>query len=236
MSIETPKKPDEPLLPQQYEEATGGGAEAAEMARRGLSRRQLLRRAVGGVLGLVGAEAIAGSLAMFYPNLAGQFGSPIDVGAKGTFPASLPHEAELDSKGIFYKAAAKAYIVHLAADTPFLLPKSVLDNQLDAESWVKDPDNDGTYWVALYQKCVHLGCRVPFRDDCHSFKCPCHGSHYNVDGEYIDGPAPRSLDRFEISFTPGGDLVVNTGKINSAVQRPNRQTQLISTDGTACSA
>ncbi len=65
---------------------------------------------------------------------------------------------------------------------------------MDAQDWVKD--SDGTYWLALYQVCVHLGCKVPFRDDCHSFKCPCHGSHYNIDGEYLDGPAPRSLDRF----------------------------------------
>jgi cytochrome b6-f complex iron-sulfur subunit len=232
MSIETPKKPEGPLLPQQYEEATGGGALAAEMARRGLSRRQVLRRAVGGVLGLVGAEAIAGSLAMFYPNLAGQFGSPIDVGPKSQFKASAPHEAQLDSQGIFYAASAKAYIVHLTATTPFLLNGTTLTNQLDAEWWVKDT-SDGTYWIALYQKCVHLGCRVPFRDDCHSFKCPCHGSHYNVDGEYLDGPAPRSLDRFDISFQ-GADLIVNTGKINSLVQRPGTQTRLISTDGTDC--
>jgi cytochrome b6-f complex iron-sulfur subunit len=233
MSIETPKKPDEPLLPQQYEEATGGGAEAAEMARRGLSRRQVLRRAVGGVLGLFAAEATAGSLAMFYPNLAGQFGSPIDVGPKSQFKASAPHDAQIDSQGIFYVASAKAYIMHLTSNTDFLLNGNTLSNQLDAESWVKD--SDGTYWVALYQKCVHLGCKVPFRDDCHSFKCPCHGSHYNVDGEYLDGPAPRSLDRFDITFQ-GADLVVNTGKINNAVERPDTQTRLISTDGTACTA
>ncbi len=232
MSIETPNKPDEPLLPQQYEVETGGGAEAAEMARRGLSRRQVLRRAVGGVLGLFGAEAIAGSLAMFYPNLAGQFGSPIDIGAKTQFKASAFHEAQIDSQGIFYVAAAKAYIVHLTGDTDFLLNGTVLGNQLDAESWVKD--SDGTYWIALYQKCVHLGCKVPFRDDCHSFKCPCHGSHYNVDGEYLDGPAPRSLDRFAVTFQ-GADLIVNTGIINNAVERPDTQTRLISTDNTACS-
>jgi cytochrome b6-f complex iron-sulfur subunit len=231
MSIETPKKP---TLPQEYEVMSGGGAEAAEMARRGLSRRQVLRRAVGGVLGLVGAEAIAGSLAMFYPNLAGQFGSPIDIGPKTQFKASLPHEASIDSQGIFYVASAKAYIMHLSADTSFVLGGSTLANQLDAESWVKD--SDGTYWAALYQKCVHLGCKVPFRDDCHSFKCPCHGSHYNVDGEYLDGPAPRSLDRFVVTFTSAGTLVVNTGQINNAVERPDSQTRLISTDGTDCTA
>ncbi len=231
MGIETPEKP---VLPQEYEVMTGGGAGAAEMARRGLSRRQVLRRAVGGVLGLVGAEAIAGSLAMFYPNLAGQFGSPINIGPKSQFKASAPHEASLDSQGIFYVAKAKAYIVHLTSNTPFLLSGTALDNQLDADSWVKDP-GDGTYWLALYQKCVHLGCRVPFRDDCHSFKCPCHGSHYNVDGEYIDGPAPRSLDRFVLTFE-GDNLVVNTGKINDAVQRPDNLTRLISNAGTECSA
>lgn len=230
MGIETPKQP---ALPQEYEVMSGGGAEAAEMTRRGLSRRQVLRRAVGGVLGLVGVEAIAGSLAMYYPNLAGQFGSPIDIGPKTQFPAAAPHDAALDSKGMFYVASAKAYIVHLTSATSFLLNGTSLDNQLAAESWVKD--SDGTYWIALYQKCVHLGCKVPFRDDCHSFKCPCHGSHYNVDGEYLDGPAPRSLDRFAMSFTSGGTLVVDTGKINNAVQRPLNQTQLLSTDGTACS-
>jgi cytochrome b6-f complex iron-sulfur subunit len=232
MSIESPKKP---VLPQEYEVMTGGGAEAAEMARRGLSRRQVLRRAVGGVLGLVSAEAIGGSLAMFYPNLAGQFGSAIDIGPKSQFPVSAFHEAVQDSKGIFYVAKAKVYIVHLAADTSFALSGKAKDNQLDAESWLKDP-KDGTYWVGLYQKCVHLGCRVPFRDDCHSFKCPCHGSHYNVDGEYIEGPAPRSLYRFVLSFTSADTVLVDTGKINNAVQRPDAQTRLISTDGTDCSA
>jgi cytochrome b6-f complex iron-sulfur subunit len=222
-----------PILPHEYEAVTGGGAETSEQIRRGLSRRQVLRRAVGGVLTLMGAEAMAGSLAMFYPNLAGQFGSPIDVGPKSQFKAALPHEATIDSQGVFYVAKAKVYMVHLVAQTPLLLQGSILSDLLDAETWVKD--TDGTYWLALYQRCVHLGCKVPFRDDCHSFKCPCHGSHYNVDGEYLDGPAPRSLDRFVFSFQ-SGNVIVDTGKLNHAVERPDAQTRLISTDGTACSA
>ena len=85
--------------------------------------------------------------------------------------------------------------------------------------------DDGTWWAALYQVCVHLGCKVPFRDDCVSFKCPCHGSHYNVDGEYLDGPAPRSLDRFVMTLTD--DLVrVDTGKLNQTVQRPDSGTRI----------
>ena len=44
---------------------------------------------------------------------------------------------------------------------------------------------------ALYQKCPHLGCRVPFCQSSGRFECPCHGSVYNLIGEYVSGPAPR---------------------------------------------
>jgi cytochrome b6-f complex iron-sulfur subunit len=53
---------------------------------------------------------------------------------------------------------------------------------------------------ALYQRCPHLGCRVPFCSSSDRFECPCHGSIYNLIGEYIGGPAPRGMDRFEISI------------------------------------
>jgi nitrite reductase/ring-hydroxylating ferredoxin subunit len=52
----------------------------------------------------------------------------------------------------------------------------------------------------LYQRCPHLGCRVPFCSSSDRFECPCHGSVYNLIGEYIAGPAPRGMDRFEISI------------------------------------
>lgn len=81
-------------------------------------------------------------------------------------------------------------------------------------------DKDGSYWLALYQVCVHLGCKVPFRNDCNSFECLCHGSRHNVDGEYLDVPAPRSLDRFAMPFDTSGDVLVDTGKLNQHVERP----------------
>jgi cytochrome b6-f complex iron-sulfur subunit len=230
MSIETSR------TPQEYEVLTGGGAESAELARRGISRRQMLRRAVAITLGLVGAEATYGALTMFYPNLAGQFGSVIQLKAKSAYPAAPQHQFALDQKGIFYESAAKTYIMHLDPNggTTFDLSGPALQANMDAQNWVKDPD--GTYWVSLYQVCVHLGCKVPFRNDCDSFKCPCHGSHYNVDGEYLDGPAPRSLDRFEMSFTSSGNVQVNTGKLNQHVERPDPQTRILSVPGVQCSA
>ena len=49
----------------------------------------------------------------------------------------------------------------------------------------------GTEIYALSQKCPHLGCRVPFCDSSGRFECPCHGSKYDLGGEWVQGPAPR---------------------------------------------
>jgi cytochrome b6-f complex iron-sulfur subunit len=226
MSINTP-----PITPQQYEVLHGGGAEAAEIAQQRLSRRRFLRRSMLAVYGLSGTAAIAGALYMMYPNLAGQFGSDLTVGTKASFPAAKPQDYKIGQAGIFYIQEAKTYLSHLAPGTTLLLSGTNLSDQLDAENFVKD--KDGSLWVALYQRCVHLGCTVPFRNDCVSFKCPCHGSHYNVDGEYLDGPAPRSLDRFAMSFS-GDNVVVSTGTLNNTVPHPDATTRIIPVPSQQC--
>jgi cytochrome b6-f complex iron-sulfur subunit len=52
--------------------------------------------------------------------------------------------------------------------------------------------------VALYKVCTHLGCLYNWNNQEVKFICPCHGSQFEADGQYIRGPAPRSLDRFVI--------------------------------------
>jgi cytochrome b6-f complex iron-sulfur subunit len=228
MSLDTP-----PITPQQYEVLHGGGAEAAEIAQRRLSRRRFLRRSMLSVCGLSTTAAVAGALYMLYPNLSGQFGAPITAGAKTDFPAAASlEEFALGSKGVFYNQAARTYVIHMASNFSFL-PIQGFASQLQSESVVKDAD--GSYWIALYQKCVHLGCTVPFRDDCNSFKCPCHGSHYDVMGEWLDGPAPISLNRFEVDLN-GSDVVVNTGVLNTKVPHPDNTTRLIAPPTKLCSA
>jgi len=221
------------ITPQQYEILHGGGAEAAEIAKDRLSRRRFLRRSMLAVWGLSTTAAVAGSLYMLYPSLAGQFGAALDVGKKTDFPPAVPDKFIVNQAGVFYRQSAKTYVIHLSKDTEFRLSGNNLTDQLDAESVVKD--GDGSYWIALYQRCVHLGCTVPFRNDCVSFKCPCHGSHYNVDGEWLDGPAPKSLDRFILSFT-GQDVTVDTGNINTKVPHPDATTRLIPVPGVQCGA
>lgn len=70
--------------------------------------------------------------------------------------------------------------------------------------------------LALWQRCTHLGCTVPWVEGEKQFHCPCHGSLYNTKGEVIGGPAPRPLDLFPISVDPStGALVVDTGHVIS---------------------
>jgi cytochrome b6-f complex iron-sulfur subunit len=52
--------------------------------------------------------------------------------------------------------------------------------------------------IALYKVCTHLGCLYNWNNQEVKFICPCHGSQFQADGQYIHGPAPRSLDRFVI--------------------------------------
>jgi cytochrome b6-f complex iron-sulfur subunit len=64
--------------------------------------------------------------------------------------------------------------------------------------------------VALYDVCVHLGCLYEWQAVTGRFECPCHGSKYSKQGKYIEGPAPRSLDRMVVAFNSGGQAVAVT--------------------------
>jgi cytochrome b6-f complex iron-sulfur subunit len=65
--------------------------------------------------------------------------------------------------------------------------------------------------LAIYQKCTHLGCAVPWVEGEGQFHCPCHGSLYDRFGEVIGGPAPRPMDVFPVTVQ-NGEVYVDTGK------------------------
>lgn len=48
--------------------------------------------------------------------------------------------------------------------------------------------------VALSSTCTHLGCTV--RKEPSFFRCPCHGSTYDLEGNVVRGPAEQSLERY----------------------------------------
>ncbi len=69
--------------------------------------------------------------------------------------------------------------------------------------------------LALYWKCPHLGCTVPWDDDERRFRCPCHGSIYDYVGRRLAGPAPRPLDLMRVTVLDSGDVRVDTGDIRT---------------------
>jgi len=72
--------------------------------------------------------------------------------------------------------------------------------------------------LALSPKCPHLGCHVPFCESSGRFECPCHGSIFDIGGEYITGPSPRGMDRYPIAVK-GRAVVVDTGSLETGPDR-----------------
>jgi cytochrome b6-f complex iron-sulfur subunit len=72
---------------------------------------------------------------------------------------------------------------------------------------------------ALYWKCVHLGCTVPWVEGEGSFHCPCHGSVFEYNGTRVAGPATRALDLMPSTVDESGAVTVNTSP-DTIVQRP----------------
>lgn len=64
--------------------------------------------------------------------------------------------------------------------------------------------------LALYGVCTHLGCLPKWSTTNARFECPCHGSKFEGDGAYIEGPAPRGLDRFPVTVTYSDGTSVDT--------------------------
>lgn len=60
---------------------------------------------------------------------------------------------------------------------------------------------ESTGFLSLYGVCTHLGCLPKWVPLNNRFECPCHGSKYQMSGLWIEGPAPRSLDRFKTTVT-----------------------------------
>lgn len=185
----------------------------------GITRRRFFNRAI---LGLFGGAFLGGLtisfLAFLWPKLSGGFGSPITVGTMEDLRRAI---AQPD--GTFtpkFVAAAQTWIV------PFNpTEKTEANNSFVGLPVVAGGEDGELPLMALWQKCVHLGCRVPSCDSSQGFECPCHGSKYNLHGEYEAGPAPRNLDRFAVEVTDRGELVVLTGEVFETARSKNKSVE-----------
>lgn len=61
---------------------------------------------------------------------------------------------------------------------------------------------DGGF-LALYRKCTHLGCTVPWEANQRQFVCPCHASAFDAKGDVLNPPAPRAMDLFPVIIEDG---------------------------------
>lgn len=69
---------------------------------------------------------------------------------------------------------------------------------------LKKSDTDITVYSPV---CPHLGCQVYFDRQAKVYVCPCHGSHFALDGSRVSGPTPRGLDVLPSKIDQGGLLV-----------------------------
>ena len=174
----------------------------------GVTRRQFFNRSLAAMsvawFGIMGIEI----LAFLWPKITGGFGSDVDAGSAAELVPEMTDTAGLITPAFI--PDARAYVVPAPAE----MSEQFADNDVVAGGL-----------MALYQRCVHLGCRVPWCDDSQGFECPCHGSKYNSIGEYFAGPAPRNLDRFAVHVTEEGRLIIRTGSI---VETPRAIAQSVS--------
>jgi cytochrome b6-f complex iron-sulfur subunit len=181
----------------------------------GVTRRQFFNRAI---LGLFGGAFLGGLglaiLAFLWPKLKGGFGSKINVGPVNDLRTQL-----LNSDGTIspvFLAAAQTWIV------PFDESRAP-GSSFDGLPVFAGGGGGESALMALWQRCVHLGCRVPACESSQGFECPCHGSKYNFHGEYVDGPAPRNMDRFVVEEADG-NLIIDTGAV---IETPRAKTKTI---------
>jgi len=163
-----------------------------------LPRREVVTRRLfilGGfwsAMGLAVVGFLGAPLDFMWPRGGGGFGGPVTVA-----PDRIPKEGA-DPTKIF---EGRFYIVNME---PGATPTGV--------------DTPGGL-LALYQKCPHLGCTVPYRSEFRFgdlkgwFRCPCHGSTYTKRGGVIVfGPAPRPLDVFPLEVNEDLSITVQTGR------------------------
>jgi cytochrome b6-f complex iron-sulfur subunit len=160
-----------------------------------VSRRDFFRGSLLVSLMVFGAQFGGATLAFLWPNLRGGFGSLINAGSLNDIKAQLQ-----DTQQPVYFGAGRFYIVGYSGTS----------TSSDDDYAAQGVTAQGI--MPLYQRCVHLGCRVPFCGSSKWFECPCHGSKYSGAGEYKLGPAPRGMDRFKITIN-GDNVSVDTSEI-----------------------
>lgn len=166
----------------------------------GETRRSFFNRATVTLLGASLAAFGASLVGFLWKGASGGFGSKISAGKVDDVVQSIR-----GNKGFLYLSEARAWVTEYPKDA-ISKAQPVYGKQAPVYAGME------AGIVALYQKCPHLGCRVPECKSSQWFECPCHGSQFNRVGEKKGGPAPRGMDRFGVAVN-NGVLVIDTGAV-----------------------
>jgi cytochrome b6-f complex iron-sulfur subunit len=166
----------------------------------GVSRRQFFNRATIGLMAAgIGTFSAASFVAFLWPTKTGGFGGKVPVGRFDDIIAGVR-----SGDGFFYAPEARAWIT--------LYPDEAVSKAEGVYATSLVPGLERGL-IASYQKCPHLGCRVPQCLSSQWFECGCHGSQYNRVGEKKGGPAPRGMDHFPLEFSAADEVSIDTGTI-----------------------
>ncbi len=167
------------------------------------SRRNFIRASFWGGLGLALLGTVGSLLDFMYPRGIKGFGSPVPAGNISEF-----------RKG--------GDPVHFITGQFWLV-------NLDPSETRAGGSGGGDGLLALWHKCPHLGCTVPWRsgftwdNDQGWYRCPCHGSTYTKSGIRVFGPAPRSMTTMKVDVDAMGNITVQTGdRLDGGPDNPQR--------------
>lgn len=160
---------------------------------RDVSRRNFIRASFWGGLGVTLLGSVGLLLDYLYPRNVQGFGGPVPAGNVADYEKGAPPVA--NSEGQFWLA------------------------NMDPAETRPGGSGGADGLLALWRKCPHLGCTVPWRGtfsyegDAGWYRCPCHASTYTKAGIRVFGPAPRSMDTMAIEIDDAGNITVQTGSI-----------------------
>ncbi len=175
---------------------------------RDVSRRNFIRASFWAGLGVTLLGSVGLLLDFLYPRNVRGFGGPVPAGNVADYPKG--GQPTPNSEGQFWIA------------------------NLDPGETRAGGTGGADGLLALWRKCPHLGCTVPWRatfsyegDAGGWYRCPCHGSTYTKSGIRVFGPAPRSMDTMAIEIDASGNITVQTGQITpGGPDNPSRAVQI----------
>jgi len=170
----------------------------------GATRRDFLRLTLLGTLGAMLLGGLGAFVAFFYPKQVGTFGGKVTAPVTLTDLKATPDVYRV-REGKFYLS-----VFDMSEPVPGTHPPVAGQGKLGV--------------MALYWKCKHLGCTVPWKPDedytqyhFFFFNDTATTEIYTRAGQNVGGPAPAPLDYMAISFD-GSKVIVDTGKITTRVQ------------------